>query len=73
MLREGNALMNVGFAVASVGGAALAGLVSSHSGLSPALWIDAASFLSVPRCLPRPPTSRSVDVDAEPFGERISR
>jgi predicted MFS family arabinose efflux permease len=43
-LREGNGLLNVGFAVASVGGAALGGLLVSVAGVSAALWVDAASF-----------------------------
>jgi predicted MFS family arabinose efflux permease len=43
-LREGNGLMNVGFAVASVGGAALGGVLVSAVGVSAALWVDAASF-----------------------------
>src|SRR5215213_2436257 len=37
LLREGNALMNVGFAVASVGGAALAGLLIGTMSVSAAL------------------------------------
>ena len=37
LLREGNALLNIGFAVAAVGGSALAGLLISELGLSAAL------------------------------------
>ena len=47
LLREGNALMNLGFALASVGGAALAGLLIATLGLGPALYVDAASFLII--------------------------
>jgi predicted MFS family arabinose efflux permease len=47
MLKEGNALMNMGFAVASVGGAALAGVLVASLGLSTALLVDAASFLAI--------------------------
>lgn len=47
LLREGNALLNIGFAFAAVGGSALAGLVISQFGLDVALWIDAASFLTI--------------------------
>lgn len=43
-LREGNGLLNVGFAVASVGGAALGGVLVSVAGVAAALWVDAASF-----------------------------
>jgi MFS family permease len=47
LLKEGNALMNMGFALASVGGAALAGLIVSELGLATALLADAASFLAI--------------------------
>ncbi|MBI5107039.1 MAG: MFS transporter [Solirubrobacterales bacterium] len=47
LLREGNALLNVAFAVTSAGGPALAGLVVSAGGPALALWIDAGSFLAV--------------------------
>jgi predicted MFS family arabinose efflux permease len=60
LLREGNALLNLGFAVAAVGGSALAGLVISEFSLAAALLVDAASFLAIAlllamtRDLPRP-------------------
>jgi MFS family permease len=60
LLREGNALLNIGFAVAAVGGSALAGLMISEFGLSSALLADAATFvaiaivLALARDLPRP-------------------
>jgi predicted MFS family arabinose efflux permease len=47
MLKEGNALMNMGFALASVFGAALAGLLVSSLGIGTALLVDAASFLAI--------------------------
>ena len=47
LLREGNALMNIGFAVASVGGAALGRRAHRELGLSTALFVDAASFLVI--------------------------
>lgn len=47
LLAEGNALINIGFAFASVGGAALAGIVISEFSISTALWIDAISFLAI--------------------------
>ena len=47
LLREGNALLNIGFAVASVGGSALGGLLISEFGLAAALLVDAASFLAI--------------------------
>jgi MFS family permease len=47
LLKEGNALMNMGFAVASVGGAALAGVLVGEFGLGTALVVDAGSFLAI--------------------------
>jgi MFS family permease len=47
LLKEGNALMNMGFAIASVGGAALAGLLVASVGLGTALLVDAGSFLAI--------------------------
>jgi len=47
LLKEGNALMNIGFAVASVGGAALAGLLIAEFSVATALLVDAASFLAI--------------------------
>ena len=60
LLREGNALLNIGFAFAAVGGSALAGLLISEFGLSAALLVDAASFvviaivLALAKRLPKP-------------------
>lgn len=59
-LRSANALLNVGFAVASVGGAALGGLLVAQVGVDVALYLDAASFaiiaaiLATGRHLPQP-------------------
>ena len=47
LLREGNALLNIGFAVAAVGGSALAGILVTEVGLPVALLVDAASFLVI--------------------------
>ena len=47
LLGAGNALMNLGFAVSSVGGAALGGLLIAELGVSTALLVDAASFLVI--------------------------
>jgi predicted MFS family arabinose efflux permease len=47
LLSSGNALMNLGFAVSSVGGAALGGLLIAEIGVSSALLVDAASFLVI--------------------------
>ena len=62
LLREGNALVNIGFAIGAVGGSALGGLLISELGLGVALLADAASFLviaivlAVTRDLPAPET-----------------
>ena len=47
LIGEGNALMNFGFAIASVGGAALGGALIAVLGLPAALYVDAASFLVI--------------------------
>jgi predicted MFS family arabinose efflux permease len=47
LIGEGNALMNFGFAVASVGGAALGGGLIAAFGLPVALFLDAVSFLVI--------------------------
>lgn len=47
LLKEGNALLNIGFAMSSVGGAALAGLLIAQFGVATALYVDAASFLGI--------------------------
>ena len=47
LIGEGNALMNFGFAVASVGGAALGGALIAALGLPAALFVDAGSFLVI--------------------------
>ena len=71
LLREGNALLNIGFAFAAVGGSALAGLLIAELGLSAALLVDAASFvaiaivLAVTRNLPKP------QGEAQPTLERL--
>jgi MFS family permease len=71
-LKEGNALLNVGFAFASVGGAALGGLLIAQFGIAVALLADAVSFLliailiAVTRGLP------TVKLEREPFRERLS-
>jgi MFS family permease len=64
LLKEANGLLNVGFAVASVGGAALAGLLISQWSISLALAADAFSFLAIAivflgtRGLPAPEVER---------------
>ena len=45
MLREGNALLNMGFTASAAAGPAIAGLVVAGAGSQAALFTDAASFL----------------------------
>jgi predicted MFS family arabinose efflux permease len=67
LLREGNGLLNVGFAASSVGGSALGGLLVELFGVSAALLVNAGSFaliavvLATCRALPRS------DSEPEPF------
>lgn len=71
LLREGNALMNVGFALASVGGAALAGLLIAEFGVGTALYGDAATFLFIAALLAATRELPAVEVDRQPFGARL--
>jgi MFS family permease len=71
LLREGNAVMNLGFAIASVGGAALAGLLIGTFGLSTALYVDAASFLIISGLLLVTRDLPHVEIDREPYVERF--
>jgi len=71
LLREGNALMNIGFAVATVGGSALAGLLVAVFGLSTALLVDAASFLVIAVMLSLTRGLPAVEVTSEGWGERL--
>jgi predicted MFS family arabinose efflux permease len=71
LLREGNALLNAAFAAASVGGAALGGLLVDRFGVATALLVDAGSFaviavvLATARGLPAAHTAR------QPLRERL--
>jgi MFS family permease len=71
LLKEGNALMNIGFAVASVGGAALAGLLIAQFGLATALLVDAASFATIAVILAFTRDLPQVSMEREPWRERF--
>jgi predicted MFS family arabinose efflux permease len=71
LLKEGNALMNIGFALASVGGAALAGLLISQFGIAIALLVDAASFLAIAVILAATRVLPAVHVEREAWRERF--
>jgi MFS family permease len=70
-LKHGNALMNIGFALSSVGGAALAGLLISQFGLSTALLADAGTFLAIAVVLAFTRGLPAARVEREPWRERF--
>ncbi len=53
LLREGNALLNIAFAVAGAAGPALAGILVATGGVELTLYLDAASFIAVAMLLMR--------------------
>jgi Transmembrane secretion effector len=71
LLREGNALLNIGFAIASVGGAALAGLLIAEFGVATALLADAASFLAIALILAFTRGLPEVHLERQPWRERF--
>jgi MFS family permease len=71
LLREGNALLNIGFAAASVGGAALGGLLVNAFGVSAALAVDAASFAIVAAVLATCRHLPAAEAERQPFMRRI--
>ena len=70
LLREGNGLLNIGFAAASVGGAALGGLLVNLFGISAALLVDAASFAVVAVVLATTSSLPHTDSEPEPLLQR---
>jgi predicted MFS family arabinose efflux permease len=70
-LKEGNALLNVGFAVSSVGGAALGGLLIAQLGIATALLVDAASFVAIAGLLAGTRGLPVVQVAREAFRDRF--
>ncbi|HWT23034.1 MAG TPA: MFS transporter [Solirubrobacteraceae bacterium] len=71
LLREGNGLLNVGFAMSSVGGAALGGLLVETYGASTALAVDAASFVVIAAILATCRHLPSAHAERQPFLERM--
>jgi MFS family permease len=67
LLREGNGLLNVGFAAASVGGAALGGLLVDLFGVSAALLVDAGSFAVIAVVLGTCSSLPRTESEPEPF------
>jgi predicted MFS family arabinose efflux permease len=72
LLQEGNALLNVGFAVSTVGGSALGGALIAELGVSTALLVDAASFLAIAVLLAFTRGLPTARVERQPFQERFT-
>jgi MFS family permease len=71
LLKEGNALMNMGFAFSAVGGAALAGLLIGEFSVATALLVDAASFLAIAAMLAFTKGLPAAYVERQPWRERF--
>ena len=71
LLREGNGLLNVGFAISSVGGAALGGVLVATYGASTALAVDAASFAIIAAVLATCRHLPAAHAEREPFLQRV--
>jgi MFS family permease len=71
LLREGNGLLNIGFAVASVGGSALGGALVALGGVDAALLVDAASFALIAIVLATCRDLPDAHTEREPFMTRI--
>ena len=71
LLRGGNALLNMGFALASVGGSALGGLLVAAFGVQTALAVDAASFAVIAAVLVTSKHLPTADAERQPFMARI--
>lgn len=70
-LREGNALLNVAFALASIGGAAAGGLLSGTAGLAVALGVDAVSFAVIAVLLAATPDLPRVAESSAPVRTKL--
>jgi hypothetical protein len=71
MLKDGNALMNLGFAISAVGGTALGGALVAGFGLSTALFADAVSFVVIGAILGATAGLPHVEGEHEPWRERL--
>ena len=70
-LREGNAIINVGFTIAGAAGPAIAGVVVALLGVQTALVLDAASFVLVAALLAATTSLPQVRGEAEPWVSRL--
>jgi MFS family permease len=71
MLREGNALLNVGFTASAAAGPAIAGLVVAGAGAQTALFVDSASFLVVALVLATARGLPRVEFETSSWVERL--
>jgi hypothetical protein len=71
LLKEANGLLNVGFAVSSVAGAAIAGVLIGQLGLPAALLLDAVSFVAIAIILAATGGLPRVQVDGKSWLERL--
>jgi MFS family permease len=71
LLREGNALMNVGFGLSIVVGMALGGLIVSGSGASTGLMLNAGSFAIIAVLVAGLRQMEGKHAEPEPFLQRI--
>jgi predicted MFS family arabinose efflux permease len=71
LLRQGNGLLNIGFAISSVGGAALGGMLVALLGVSAALAVDAASFAVVAFVLATSRHLPAAEGQREAFTKRV--
>jgi MFS family permease len=70
-LREGNAIINVGFTAAGAAGPAIAGVVVAALGVQTALLIDAGSFVAVAAVLAATVSLPEVKGEAQPWTRRL--
>lgn len=71
LLREGNGLLNIGFAIASVGGSALGGALVASFSAAAALAVNAASFAVVAAVLATCRHLPAANTERTPFMARI--
>ena len=71
LLREGNAILNIGFTAGAAAGPAIAGIVVAGAGVQVALLADAASFLAVAALLATARSLPRAEPEATRVGERL--
>lgn len=71
LLREGNAILNIGFTAGAAAGPAIAGLVVAGAGVQVALLADAASFLAVAALLATARALPAAEVEADRVVARL--